>query len=459
MNYKLSDQEFVMVSKVIASRMGLHFPEERKELLSRSLARSSKELGFHRMKEFIQWLLTSTMNKVEIGVLASHITISETYFWREPKVFDALTQHILTEMAASKEMNDRSIRIWCAACSTGEEVYSLAIALLMAIPFLEDWDIKIIATDLSSAALSKARTGIYSFWSFRNSPYWFTQRYFKKRNNLEFEILPEIKKMVTFSSFNLVDNDYLTNACGNHKMDIIFCRNVLMYLTKEWAAKVTQNLFDVLSERGWLAVSSCELSSELFPQFAVVNFPGAVFYRKKETEISVDENPLITFDNQLLFNNIQSITSSASIVNQFSGENSKDITIKENKASIRSLADKGYLEEALSVCNQAIDSDKLAPSLYFLRASILQEMDKSSEAIKSLKQAIYVDPCYIMGYFTLGNIFARQGTIKKAKQYFNNALDLLSKISNDVIPEESGGMKAQSLREIILSSLETQKAT
>jgi chemotaxis protein methyltransferase CheR len=459
MHYKLSDLEFKMVSRVIASNTGLHFPVEKRNTLSRNLALASKELGFHKMKEFIQWLLASKMNKDEIGILASHITISETYFWREPKVFDALTQHVLNEVAYSKKTDDRSIRIWCAACSTGEEVYSLAIALCIAIPRIEDWDITIIASDLSTASLIKARAGIYSFWSFRNSPFWFTQKYFKKRSSLEFEILPEIRKMVTFSSFNLTDGNYLSNACNNHRMDIIFCRNVLMYLTKEWAAKVTQYLFDALSENGWLAVSSCELSSELFPQFSVINFPGAVLYRKIETEIPVNDYSMITFDNQLLLNNVQSITSSASIVNQFSGENSKETGIKENKISIRSLADQGYLEEALLACNQAIESDKLAPSLYFLRASILQELNKCSEAIKSLKQAIYVDPYYVMGYFTLGNIFARQGTFKKASQYFNNALDILSKISNDEIPEESGGMSARYIREIILNSLETHKAT
>ena len=136
----------------------------------------------------------------------------------------------------------------------------------------------------------------------------------------------------------------------------------------------------------------------------------------------------------------------------------RDDTFNENKISIRLLADKGHLEEALSICNDAIASDKLVPGLYFLRASILQEQYKSSEAVASLRQAIYIDPDYIMGHFTLGNLFIRQGNSTNAKRYFNNALELLSTIANDVILEESEGLSVKYIREIIFANMQTQKS-
>ena len=124
--------------------------------------------------------------------------------------------------------------------------------------------------------------------------------------------------------------------------------------------------------------------------------------------------------------------------------------------AIRLLADQGHLEEALLICSEAIASYKLAPGLYFLRASILQELDKSSEAIASLKQAIYIDPDYIMGHFTLGNLFIRQGNARNAERYFNNVLDLLSRCANDDILPESEGLSVKYIREIIIANMQTQ---
>ena len=470
MNRNFTDIELSMVCEVIASRMGLHFPIERWDILSRSLASAAREFGFQDMSGFIQWLLSKTQNKEHMEILAAHLTISETYFWREPQVFTALTDLVLPELIRSKKNGKKNIRIWSAGCSTGEEPYSIAIALHKMIPEIEDWNISILATDINPRALNKAASGIYGAWSFRNAPSWFKSRYFLHKEDRMFEIIPEIKKMVTFTCLSLLEMPAISKA---NTMDIIFCRNVLMYFTFEWAAKVSQNLFHSLSEEGWLAVSSCELSSQLFPQFAPVNFPGAVLYRKGDNVSSLTpddkvEKQLFSVDssNSALkednYNKIETLTQPEVALEEFVEPQprlkTRDDTLNENKISIRLLADKGHLEEALSICNEAIASDKLAPGLYFLRASILQEINKSSEAVASLRQAIYIDPDYIMGHFTLGNLFIRQGNITNAKRYFNNALELLNTISNDVILEESEGLSVKYIREIIFANMQTQKS-
>jgi len=108
MNRNCTDSELSKVCKVIAVNMGLHFPVERWAILGRNLASAAKELGFYNMSEFIHWLLTSELNKGHIEILASHLTISETYFWREPHVFAALTDHIIPELIKSKKKKTRS---------------------------------------------------------------------------------------------------------------------------------------------------------------------------------------------------------------------------------------------------------------------------------------------------------------------------------------------------------------
>ncbi len=479
MNRSLTDIELSMVCEVIISLTGLHFPRERWPMLSRDLASAAKEFGFQNMNGFIQWLLSSELSKDQIKILASHLTISETYFWREPQVFTALTDFILPELIKSKKNGEKSIRIWSAGCSTGEEPYSVAIALHKTIQKIKDWDITILATDINPKALSKAVSGIYSTWSFRNSPSWLKTRYFRNMGDRQLEIIPEIKQMVNFTCLSLVEMSALSNAST---MDIILCRNVLMYFTSEWVTKISQNLFNSLSEDGWFVVSSSELSSYVFPQFTPVNFPGAVLYRKgtngsvlplsfiasakedlqpiQPIELSAAQaQPILPFTSSPV-KPILPITPSPPLHVTHSAIQ-QPLTIPEESSddkifAIRLLANAGQLEEALSLCNEAIATQKLVSGLYFLRASILQELGKSSEAIISLKQAIYIDPDYIMGHFTLGNLFIRQGNTKNAERYFNNVLDLLSKRENDEILPESEGLSVKYIMEIILSNMQTQ---
>ncbi len=490
MNRKLTDTELSMVCDVIISRMGLHFPRERWPMLRRNLISAAKEFGFQNMNGFIQWFLSSELNKDQIMILASHLTISETYFWREPQVFAALTDFILPELLKSKKNGGRNIRIWSAGCSTGEEPYSIAIALHKTIQKIKDWDITILATDINPKALSKAVSGIYGTWSFRNSPSWLSSRYFHNKGDKQLEIIPEIKQMVTFTCLSLVE---MSAICNSNTMDIIFCRNVLMYFTSEWVSKISQNLFNSLSEDGWFVVSSSELSSYVFPQFMPVNFPGAVLYRKtkngsvlplsfmasanEDLQLSPAEalakegiQPILPFTSSpikfllpitpspplpLNHSAIQPSSSVASAKEE--PQPASEETSEEKIFAIRLLANVGHLEEALSLCNEAIESEKLIPGLYFLRASILQELGKSAEAISSLKQAIYINPDYIMGHFTLGNIFTRQGNNKNAKRHFNNVLDLLSKcVNDDFLPSESEGLSVKYIREIIIANMQIQ---
>ena len=472
MNRDFSDIELSKAGKLIASRMGLSFPEEKWDQLNRSLILAAIDLDFQDLSEFIQWITSDTSGDDLTGILAFFLTNSETYFWREPQVFAAFSQSALADWVVAKKDNGNSLNIWCAACSTGEEAYSIAIALHRTIPKLKDWKISILGTDINTTALSKARKGVYSSWSFRDAPSWLKPRYFKSLNTREFEIIPEIKEMVTFSRFNLTHQNFLSSVCRNRKMDIIFCRNVLMYFTDEWVARISENLFHALSDDGWLAVASCELTSDIFPQFTAVNFPGAVLYRKcnekipasdfnasKEPFVKEPVAPTITRDGYRNFKPLPLplIEIKGAVELQPILKTTED-RLNDKLDSIRLLANKGDLDEALSICNEAISSNKLSPQLYFLRASILQGLYKSHEAIKSLKQVIYIDPNHIMGHFTLGNLYIRQGLHKNAEQYFSNALGLLNGISNDDIFPESEGLSARYIRGIIVNNMKTKEA-
>ena len=164
---------------------------------------------------------------------------------------------------------------------------------------MEEYEISIIGTDINEQALSTARSGIYPDWSFRNTPHWVKSSYFKPVDDQRSEIIPSIKKMVSFHKSNLISDNNIHCPEETEAMDIIFCRNVLMYFTREWAKKTSEKLSQCLSEGGWLAVTSCELSSGLFHGLGPVNFPGAVILRKiplkaKKPEITDEISPVVS---------------------------------------------------------------------------------------------------------------------------------------------------------------------
>lgn len=479
-------------SEIVASRTALHFPRERWNDLESKAGPIANEFGFGDVESFVDWLDKAPVTREQVEMLASHLTINETYFWREPKVFEALVKHILPDLVRSREGRGKLLRIWSAGCSAGEEPYSIAMAIHRVIPSPDDWNITILATDINPGILRKANEGIYGEWSFRNAPSWLREKYFLPRDGGRLEIIPEIRKMVTFFYLNLVEDIYPSPLNNTGAMDIIFCRNVLMYFAPANARRVIEGLYRSLVSEGWLMVSSSELSPHLFPQFSSVNFPGAIVYRKGLTELMppavfhfegippangmlqpIDE-PYMAYEIQDLpdtFPDSEStmederIESSYPVIEEFSDiQEGNDDTMGVNKTeseekrssitrAIRSLADKGDLSEALSLCDNAITGDKLDPGLHYLRAVILQEQNSYEEALSSLKRTLYLHPNHVLAYYTRGNLGLRMGDVKSAKKCFENALTLLNACRQEEILPESDGMTAGRLREIIQATI------
>ena len=202
------DTTLSQLNDFITKRMGLRFPQKRWADLERGITSAAHDFGFSDIDSCIEWLLSSKPSKSQIEILASYLTVGETYFFREEKVFSALEDRILKDLIQQRRKTDRYLRIWSAGCATGEEPYSIAILLDKMLPDLQDWNITILATDINPDFLKKAITGIYGNWSFRECPKWVTEKYFKKTANNRYEILSNIKKMVVFQYHNLCDDIY-----------------------------------------------------------------------------------------------------------------------------------------------------------------------------------------------------------------------------------------------------------
>ena len=487
------------LSEFVAEKIGLHFPPERWSDLQCGLAGAATEFGFEDVEGCAGWLLSAPLTKAQLQTLASHLTIGETYFFREKQTFEVLAQRVLPDLIRSRRGREQRLRLWSAGCCTGEEAYSLAILLQQLIPDLVDWQVTILATDINPHFLRKAVAGSYGEWSFRDAPAGFKELYFHRNKTGRYVVVPKIKAMVTIEHLNLVEDGYPSLATDTNAMDLIFCRNVLMYFTAAQTRKAIGKLHRSLLDGGWLAVSPCEASQTLFPQFATRNFPGVVLFQKSEAEVGrstgrpvpavPSKTCCIALSSQLSTTDLSPSVSPISNwpVADF-GWNTEPATpqtgrlhtitlspeppiqppapmepppvlepeLPEFSTSARALANQGKLAEALTWCDRWIAAEKLNAAGHYLRAVVLLEQGNPEQARRSLQRAIYLHPDFVLAHFSLGNLARRSGRNGEADKHFANALHLLARLQPDTPLPESDGLTAARLTETItaLTSLE-----
>lgn len=476
-------------NELIEKSMALSCHGDRLADLEQKLIAAATEFGFASPEKFVHWLQTANLTSTQQEILAGHLTVSETYFWREPRLFDALIANIIPDLVRSRKDMGKNLRIWSAGCSTGEEAYSLAVAIRHSLPSLHEWNITILATDLNARSLQKATRGVYSEWSFRNTPEWFRTRYFKTLAKGKFEIIPEIKKMVRFAHLNLAVDEFPSPYNDTHAMDIILCRNVLMYFSPERINEITTRFFRALAEDGYFVISASEHSINMSSGFVPCNILEAIVYRKNSADNSqfkrlqaekflplppaLFPEPAQKYEPKLSPEPLNqqpapvvqpepSVTRAvdsaaerealyAAIIGDKDDNDGAGVPAQVKKIML--LADQGNLDDALLACNKALLQYKLDSGLYFLRATILQEKALFDDAIDSLKRALYLNPDFFMGHFAMGNLMLRTGRNKAARKHFENALVLLAKFNQDEILSDTDGLTAGRLREIIYATL------
>jgi chemotaxis protein methyltransferase CheR len=289
---KLAFEEVLSICKLLESRTGIVIKEDRVPQVHTILEDFLSIIGLSEYRDCYNLLSTIGINDTKFQVLIGKITIGETFFFRDQSQFQALQDVVLPKLLEKQRTTNRPISILSAACSTGEEIYSIAMTLHEIMPMIRPEQVKLIAGDINATSLEKARRAVYSKWSFRGVKPSIINKYFTQKDD-SYHLSEKIRSMVTFQYLNLAEPFPFL------ELDIILLRNVLIYFTNGFIEQVGVRCANALKEDGLLLVGTSELNRQNFRQFEELYIKDAIFYQKKAENMGLSTSQAGTFPIKL----------------------------------------------------------------------------------------------------------------------------------------------------------------
>ncbi|HEY6944506.1 MAG TPA: protein-glutamate O-methyltransferase CheR [Candidatus Acidoferrum sp.] len=267
----LSEHELSEIRMLIEERTGICFDESRERFFSTRVREHLRAKGLQRGTDLLRSMRKSN---VEYEALLERLLTQETSFFRYPGVYEAFEKRVLPELHVKKFWkNPRTLRIWSAGCSTGEEPYSIAITIADSLSFADSWNVEILATDVGRQALKHAERGTYSGRSIASVTEKQLANHFSAVDGGQ-QVKPRLRKMVSFAQMNLASPVYLG------RMDAIFCMNVLIYFSEERRRVLVQRFYETLEPGGYLFLGHSESISKMPVKFQAIVLNDCILYRK-----------------------------------------------------------------------------------------------------------------------------------------------------------------------------------
>jgi chemotaxis protein methyltransferase CheR len=415
-----AETEYAEVIALVAERSGMVFAPNRRVEAEAGIARAMKHAQADDLAAFLTLVRS---DPAALDDLVEELRVGETQFMRDPEQMDLIRRELFRALRGT----GAAARVWSAGCATGEEAYSLAILLEQ--EGLHEGALA-LGTDLSTAALEKARAGSYSDWSMRGVSRPFLRDYFRHERGRRI-LVDRIRSKVRFERLNLVGEEDYASA-GAHRMDLILCRNVLIYFDHETAGRIAARLFDCLAEGGVLLTAGADLLIGEYAPFEVeVTRVGLVYRRPRaaaggarparlaqvarpvaEREEPAPRSPLPAADPDLA---------------------------REAFERVARHANAKGAEEAERIALAALRRHPLDAQLHHLRAALLLALDRAEESEHEAQRALYLDPSLAVAHFLLGTILRKRGARPDALRAFRNVRDLCAaRPSDEEVPAGAG---------------------
>jgi len=277
--FELSEIEFGLIRDYIHENYGILFPDDKRNFIKMKLYQRVRAMGFDSFSQYLQHVKYRDKGGEEARYMVSSLINNETYFFREMPQLKVFQEQLLPEIKKTKSQNgDKSLKILSAGCASGEEAYTLAILTYCTAAFFYEWETQVVGLDINSHYLDKAKEGTYHERSLRvtEDP---VKRWFFLQDNGDYRIRDKVKSMASFRYGNITDPKSWQGISG---MDVIFCRNVLIYFSESKLKKAIDLFHEALRPGGYLLLGHTESLSYVSHDFRTVRYPETVVYRKKE---------------------------------------------------------------------------------------------------------------------------------------------------------------------------------
>jgi chemotaxis protein methyltransferase CheR len=272
----ISDEEFFKFREFFYRWTGIHFTDTKRYFVDKRILERIRQTKSESFGDYFRKMRLESSGE-EVQRLVNCLTVNETYFYRESYQFECLANSVLREVTERLPRGSR-VRIWSMPCSTGEEPYSIALWLLEKWPKVDDYAIEIIASDIDTQVLSEAREGIYGARSLQNVEPATVRKYFNRLDAERYQIVPELRESIEFSLANISDPAQMRRY---RDVDVIFCRNLLIYFDDISRRKAAEQMWDCLKPGGFVCLGHSESMSRISSLFEVRKFPEAIVYQKQ----------------------------------------------------------------------------------------------------------------------------------------------------------------------------------
>ncbi|MBF0350966.1 MAG: tetratricopeptide repeat protein [SAR324 cluster bacterium] len=494
----LTDVDFNHFNELLEQHCGMHYDRSRAYLLEDALKQSIDRLKFRNPDEYYQFLKYRDKGE-ELDRLVQLLTIGETYFFRTLPHFNALKNHILPPLVVSGS----TVRFLSAACSTGEEPYSIALLMTEHFPHIK---CQITGVDINPGSLNRARKAEYETRAIKQMPIEYL-KYFNQIGHTRFEIKHPLQYRISWLEGNLRDETLYSKIGG---FDVIFCRNVLIYFSLESIRFIINKFHSILNPGGYLILGHAESLRDISTDFENMEHSDTFFYRK--AVIVPDNKPSLTLNtlntpnrfeqSRVMFPEMvrastpndsrpfpvfqeepqtDSNRKSAPLASQttpdadyqrgmewLKQENTLEASmifeqlLHRNPVHTGALtalalifAGNGQFNRALEACNKVLENDEFSVEALYLKGLVHEQKQEWETAIKAYQTVIFLNQGFSLAHFHLAGIYSRQKLEREARRSYQNALNYLDRDQELYFQLYSGGLSRQTLKNLCLQNLAT----
>lgn len=462
------DPAFRELKVHVVTLTGLAYFASREVDLASRLRRRMAATGTRDCAAYLA--LARDPNSGEQDALIHELTIGETHFFRFSEQFDELQKVVIPEVIR-KNRERRQLRIWSAGCSIGPEVYTLA--LLLEREFgreLQDWSVSILGTDIDSEFLERARAGVYADWALRGLPSRLKEECFTKTSE-GWRIDSRYQRWVSFAQHNLAQDPLPAPGLGLCDMDLILCRNVMIYFDEPTINRVVAGLQRSLAAEGWLLVGHAEGNLDVFRSFRAHQSGGTVLFQNVPNRSgALASRPVGYHWADTPGAVAEPVRTGSSLVSEL--QNWRPYSLDEARPTkppqiegpvvdvvgdairqVRQLVDRGDWTAASEQVAQFLKSQPLNALAHFYEGVVLSHTGKPEQAENSFRRALFLEPDLPLAYYQLGLLLAGRGARTDAQRAFRNTVRTLQNLAADT-PLPGSELTVARLREAALLQLQ-----